>query len=287
MPYTVTGPDGKVHTFPDGTPAQAAIDALSKQYKGSFSALAPASGLPEGGSPTVASGAVMPSMQSTPPYVSDEDAMTLGLSMVLPTSGMRALQNTPGHAMRVEMAKKTADNLASLEEKQRAGMQILKGLDMVRKTVHGAPDDVLQNAIGPTASSPWFQGTRRTISGLVPGPVTPYDESYNLNNLLHHDIHGLVTQFMTAGKALNMSDERQKAFEATMADMLKATNRDDLNRVAEHADAIIRSSFGLPMKEIPEERRRTETPASADKIYVNPNTGEKIKWNGSAWEKVQ
>jgi len=292
MPITVNGPDGKVHSFPDGTTGEQINAQMSSIYGGSGS-LNPM-GLPSAGDPTAASGAVMPSMGTTPAYNTPEDKMNIGLSMILPAGSVRALQNTPGHIYRVEQAKKAADNLASLEEKQRAGQQVLSGLDMIRHTVKTAPDDVLTNAIGPMVSSPWLQGARRTAAGVATATVpywTPYDQSYNLNNLLHHDVHGLVTQFMAAGKAVNMSDARQEAFNATMADMLKATNRDDLNKIADHADFIIRSSFGLPKREQEKQDKaamvnggdeKGAAQSATPKVYVNPQTGEKIRWDAQS-----
>ncbi len=296
MPVLVNGPDGKQHSFPDGTTAEEVNAQLSKVYGGGglASAMEPGEGaLPKAGDPTAAAGNIMPSMATAPVYNTPEDVQNLGLSMILPPGAVRTMQNTPGHAYRVQQAKDVAKNMASLEEKQRAGQQILGGLNMVRHTIGNAPDDVLSNAIGPTVSNPWVQGMRRTVSGLVPGPWTPYDQSYNLSNLLHHDIHGLITQFIAAGKSANMSDARQEAFNATMQDMLRATNRDDLNKVADHAEFIIRSSFGLPQpkKETPDATTApgTDPNAVAAQVYVNPKTGEKIRWDAQAkaWAPVQ
>lgn len=286
MPQAV-GPDGQLHSFPEGTPPEVMTEQLSKIY-GVQGTLTHGSALPEAGDPTAAAGAVMPGMQVTPDYNTDEDWANIGLTAAMsPRSLGMALMNTPGHAARVAQAKDTAHNLAALGEKQRAGGQILDGLNMVRHTVNMADDATLSNAIGPTVSAPWLQGARRTIAGLVPGPVTPYDQSYNLNNLLHHDIHGLVQQFIAAGKAANMSDSRQAAFEATMADMLRATNRDDLNKVADHAEFIIKSSFGLPHKKPGEVGAGAgANGASAGRVYQNAQ-GQKIQWDGQQWQPVQ
>src|SRR5262249_16208256 len=262
----VEGPTGKLHYYPAGTDTNFINKDLSQRYagelglnKGQLGALSPVTGqsaLPRGGQATPATGAVMPSMQKIPDYLTSDDWLNIGLASILPRGTMSIIRDTPGHQMRTAYGKKIGEDMAQLEESQRAGLQVLQGLRMIGETANSADDATLNRAIGPFTSNKWFQGARRAAflpADLVMDPHNvPYDASYNLNNILRHDTHGLVTTFMkTAAKGMNMSDARQEAFADTMGAMLNATNRDDFNRILKHAEWIIRDSYGLPDNAMP------------------------------------
>lgn len=239
-------------------------------------------GLPAAGDTTAVSGAMMPAMTAaTPPYQSAEDRANIGLSMVLPPGAISALQNTPGHAYRMEQAKGAAEANKNLEESQRVGTNILRSFAQLANKFESAPDDILQRAIGPrnTAeleeTSPTFiPFTHIPIPGLsgpttvdpktklaVSGKITPVHreailnpddplaaQAWDLQNLFGHDVHGITNAFMSgAGKSINMSDTRQEAFDATMRDFMKATNREEAKQILEHAKGIIANDFGIPM----------------------------------------
>lgn len=283
MPIEIEGPDGKVHSFADGTMPDVIDKQMSSLYGGgSLSPFSP-QGLPGAGDRTPAAGAVMPSSQSVPPYQTAEDQRNIGLSMLLPRGSVQALQNTPGHAMRMEYAKKVGGDQAALEERQRAGTQVLSMLHQLGETAdEGAKTGALDKAIGPTLGSPTVQ----TWMQRVPVLAGHYEQGYNLNNQLMHDIHGLTTAFIaSAGKSgVNMSDARQEAFAETMGAMMRATSKEEFDKIKHDAERIIASTFGLTPGAMP--KKPTPPPADAQ-VYVNPSTGEKIQWNGSQWMKVK
>lgn len=246
-----------------------------------YSVAQPPQGLPQSGDPTVTHGAFMPALSSdTPPYQTAEDKANLALSTILPRGAIQALQNTPGHAFRMEQAKKSAETQSQLEQAQNAGRKILQSYAQLRSKFDTAPNEVLQAAIGPrnTAeleeTSPTFiPFTHIPIPGFsgpttvdpqtnlpIAGKITPVQRAaildpnnkdaaaaWNLQNLFSHDVHGLTNAFMSgAGKSLNLSDARQEAFDATMRDFMRATNREEAAQILDHAKGIISNDFGIP-----------------------------------------
>lgn len=241
----------------------------------------PSQGLPQRGDATVTNGAFMPALSSnTPPYQTSEDRANIGLSMILPKGAVQALQNTPGHAFRMEQAKKAAETQSQLEQAQNAGRKILQSYAQLRTKFDTAPDDVLSAAIGPrnTAELPeesptfipfthipipfmWGPTTVDPKTNLpIAGKLTPVQraaivnpddaaaaKAWDLQNLFSHDVHGLTNAFMSgAGKSLNLSDARQEAFDATMRDFMRATNRKEAAQILDHAKGIISNDFGIP-----------------------------------------
>lgn len=287
MPIEVEGPDGQVKSFPDGTSHEEINRQMSQSYGGKSGALAP-QGLQKPGQATAASGAVMPSMQSIPDYVTDEDFDKLILSKMFPHA-QQLIQKTPGYIAREELAKKVGQNLGSLEERQRGGTQVL---DMLQQLGHTADEggSTLDSAIGPLNASPAFQRAREAANVW---DIMGTRKGYDLHNQLTHDIHGLTTAFISAaGKGgIQMSDARQKAFEETMGAMMKATSKKEFDKIKVDADRIIRGTFGLqPGAAVsPTQSTRATQPAAPKpqgQIYHNPTTGEKIQWDGKAWQKV-
>jgi len=178
-------------------------------------------------------------------------------------AGAQDLLNAdPTYQERKAQSTKLGDDAAARSQARRTGINILKSYATLKDSFDNADDSTLTRAIGPGIQNPYFQAGRRIVSGVLTAPMTigaelagkefpvPYDASYNLNNLLHHDVHGLTNSFMTGGgKSLNLSDARQAAFDSTMADFMKATNRTEAQKVLDHAKGIISNDFGLTPEE--------------------------------------
>lgn len=286
MPQEIEGPDGKIHTFPDGATDEQINSQMSRVYggRGVLEAYAP-----RAGDATPASGAVMPSMQGTPSYRTREDNVNLALGVMYPHM-QQIIQNTPGHKQRMSQAEVVGKNLGNLEERQRGGLQVLEMLNKLGHTAdEGHASGNLDSAIGPIDASPTFQ----RIRAAIPGIGSYYEKPYNLHNQLSHDIHGLTTAFISsAGKGgITMSDARQKAFEETMGAMMKATNKEEFDKIKKDAEDIIKGTFGLAPGATVEPSRSARTapppPASTGgQRYINPQTKEVIEWNGREWKKV-
>lgn len=280
MPIEVTGPDGKVHSFPDGSSHDQINQQMTSVYGGAGS-LQPTGGLPRTGDPTAASGAVMPGMGDFPAYATPEDRTNIALSMILPRGSIQALQNTPGHVNRIEYAKKVGDQTATLEDRQRVGLNILRSYAQLRNKFDAAPDEVVSGAIGPrnvaelNETSPTFLPfTNIPIPGLsgpttvdpktksaITGNITPVQRAailnpddpkaaaaWNLQNLLGHDVHGITTALMAGGgKGMQMSDVRQKAFDSAMRDFMQSGDRKSASEILDHAKGLIANDFNIPM----------------------------------------
>lgn len=260
MPIEIEGPDGKMHTFPTGTPMEQVQAQMTRVYGG-----AGARGLPQAGASTPTAGSMQPSSQTVPPYFQDEDEQNLMMAKVLggPKAVADAIQRTPGHQYRVTQATEVAKTQAAVEAAQRTGSNILKSYAQLMNKFNQMPDDVVENAIGPQNVTPYSQYTP-LIGGMTKPEAAaaywwmPYgvpglngeaaDKAWNAQNLLSHDVHGLTNAMMSgAGKSLNMSDKRQEVFESAMRDFMKATNRKDAKEILDHAKGIIANDFGIPM----------------------------------------
>lgn len=288
MPIEVEGPDGRVHPFPDNTPHEQINQFMSQQYGGQGS-LSPVQ--PQAGQATAASGAVMPNMQSVPAYHTDEDRKNIGLGFLFPHMGP-IIQNTPGHALRMEAAKTAGKNLGQLEERQRAGLQVLDALNLLKETADdGHKAGNLGSAIGPIESNQTLQKVRAAI----PVVGNYYEPSYNLNNRLNHAVHGLVTEFVASASkgGITMSDARQKAFEETMGAMLHSTSKEEFDKIAHDAERIIKGTFGLAPGVKQESTRSSRVDAPADgavrQQFMNNQTGqlETFELRNGQWAKVQ
>lgn len=194
--------------------------------------------LPAPGDPTAASGAVMPSMQTTPEYYTDEDKRNIALGIVAPRA-LSAIQQSPGHLIRTEQAKMVGKEMGQLEERQRAGRQILQTLGQLGAT---ADDPNIDGAIGPYNTLPGAQAAK----SLIPG-----NKSYDLNNRLNHDVEGLVTSFISSASrsGMTMSDKRQEAFKNTMGAMMRATSKPEFDKIMSDATNIIANTFNIPTEE--------------------------------------
>ncbi len=290
MAIEVVGPDGKMHTFPDDTPTDKINEQMSSVYGGAGT-LAPSAGLQSAGQQTAAQGAIMPNLQTVPPYQSKEDWSNIAMSQLLPGAA-GVIQNTPGHKYRMTMAEQSAKNLSGLEERQRAGVQVLQMLGQLGHTAdEGHAAGSLDQAIGPVDSSPTFQRVRAAL----PVIGNYYEKPYNLHNQLMHDIHGLTTAFVSAaGKSgITMSDARQAAFEETMGAMMKATNKQEFDKIKVDAERIIANTFGLESPPLPQKRGeghgQQKAPERFRQTFRNQQTGtlEEFEWTGTQWQKVK
>lgn len=301
MPIEVEGPDGRVHTFPDNTDQGAIMAQMASLYGGGPGGSLRPQSLPRAGDATAASGAIMPSMASTPPYMSNEDWDRVMLSQMFPNA-QGTIANTPGAQFRTAQAQAAGKNLAELEERQRAGRHMLNLLHGLVGNVASTPDPnrpndptarvahpALDAAIGPLNSRDWWQSGREIANvGNIMGTRAGYD----LHNRLSHGIHALTTAFTSAAKAGNMSNDRQAVFTDTMGAMMHATNYDDFMRILADADHFIRENFGLaPGANVPRQPSRTATAAPAGpqrEQFRNRQTGkmETFQWNGQSWDKV-
>lgn len=287
MGIEVEGPDGQVHTFPDGTSNEQINSQMSQKY-GSGGSLQPQE--PRAGDATPASGAIMPGMQSVPGYRSAEDWDQLALTKMFPHAAS-VIQNTPGHQQRIEQARTVGKNLGNLEERQRGGLKVLDMLHQLGETAdEGHRDGNLESAIGPLESSAIFQKAR----AIVPGLGSYYDKAYNLHNQLNHDIEGLVTAFISAaGKGgINMSDARQKAFHETMGAMMNATSKEEFDKIKKDAERIIKGTFdlapGAKVDPTNSSRSTVKPPQPVRQQFRNKTTGaiETMEWDGKQWHRV-
>lgn len=256
MPIEIEGPDGRLHTFADGTPVDSIRSQMTQTYGGQQS-----KGLAPAGSATPAAGSMMPSSQTVPQYFTREDDENLLMAKVLggPKAVADAIQRTPGHQYRVTNATKLAEQQANIEGAQRTGTNILKSYAQLYNKFNKAEDETLNNAIGPANMKPYSEYVPFVGGMTSPEAKAAYwwmpkwdseaaEKSWNLQNLMMHDVHGLTNAFMSgAGKSLNMSDKRQEVFESAMKDFMKATNKAAAKEILDHAKGIIANDFGIPM----------------------------------------
>jgi hypothetical protein len=322
----VEGPDGQVHTFPSGTPDDQIISYFGGKGKlQTIQSPAPATALPGPGDPSAVNGAIMPSLQSTPPYQTAEDRANIALSTLLPRGSVQALQNTPGHAYRMEQAKKAADTVEETENRQRLGATVLRSIAQLQDSFQNTPDDVLKGAIGPRNTKPYSEHLP-FIGGMTdPQAATAYSmmpnftgspsakKSWEAQNLFGHDVNGIVTAIMQGGKSINMSDARQQAYTSTVKDFLSQPDRRSAQEILDHLKGIVANDFNLPpykanqimrehMADIQLEKAKAQhaaatgaapqsqqTAAPTVRQFRNKATGaiENFQWNGSQWQKAQ
>lgn len=317
-PIKVRGPDGAIHPFAAGTTQEQINASMSSRYS-------PSGGLPEAGAATPQAGAVQPYNQNVPSYITPED---WGNIMAVAALGQKnrsigqAIQGTPGHVYRVELAKKVADEVARRQDAQFAGSQILKSYAQLLDRFNNTSEADLKGAIGPYNTKPykdWIPFVGGMTAPEAKAAYTPSivdkgaESAWNAQNLFGHDVHGITNAFITNAKNLNMSDDRQRAFDATMRDFMKSTNRAAAAEILEHAKHIIANDFGLPMstangivnqylKDMKRQREAAAAQGAAPtgggpgatgaaphrERVKNTKTGEMetLEWDGKTWKKV-
>lgn len=297
MTIKVTDPDGKEHEFADGT-SDAAINAeMQRRWatRGAPAAPAPTPLTGPGKMPpgTVPSGlSARPTFDvQMPPLSADaqryermRDFGGITGNRALEAAGKSGLESDPTF----EARKKHAVGIGELNKERSAqrdqGANILRSFAQLRHAFDEAPDDVIAGSIGPYNLSKYSQYTP-LVSGMtypqamvaypwlnrVPGygtgsPAAAAD-NLNMQKLLGHDVHSLVTAFMTGAKGLNLSDARQQAFEAAMGDFMHAADRKGATKILEHTKGIIANDFGITHDEadalIEQERARIKEKKSS------------------------
>ena len=183
-------------------------------------------------------------------------------------------------------AQETAKNRAGLVDRQRAGAHVEAQLNRLVDTIKGAPDDMLEGAIGPYNTTPYasyipFMGGHtvpelRAITGNAFGYNKTASAPYDLQIQINHLVDGLTTAFISSASrtGMTMSDSRQRAFEDTMGRMRKATNRNDVYKIANHARGIIRDVFGV--EDVSAERQGGPVPTEGDAPVVTKSEFEKL-----------
>lgn len=307
MPIEIEGPDGKRHSYPDGTPDDAIKRDMQVIYRGFKGAPPP----PKAGDQTALTGPLAsPRMQTVQPYQSDEDWNQIALAAALGEKNrgiIQAIQSTPGRQQRMKEAEAVGAAQGKYQELQRHGAANMRLLDQIRATFNEADPQTQSAAIGPQnttrmpAKQPLMIGgyaipfmeqptTVDPRTGIPYGEemtpvlrnaiVKPNDEqaqkAWNLQNRLEHDIEGLTTKFiMTAGAGANMSDARQKAFTDTIGAMIKASSPEEFHNIANDAENILRETFGLSM------------PQASNLPGINPAAAQELMKDTSARKRQQ
>lgn len=219
------------------------------------------------------------------------------------------INQSPAHEGAREYQKGLAKEAAALDERRRAGGQVmsqLQALGDAANEMYGSDKNAFLGAIGPYNTTPYMDKLP-VIGGMtVPKATAAYGgdgKAWNVQNRLQHMIHGLTTSFVaSAGKGLNMSDSRQQAFEETMGAMMKATNKEEFDKITHDAADIIRKTFHLPEEkaravvqnmgaQMQAEQGRlpgfsaAAAPMARPRAH-NPKTGVTLEWNGSAWVRA-
>lgn len=280
MPIEIQGPDGKLHSYPDGTSDDAIKSDMRVIYRGP-QGQAPAP--QRAGDPTALTGPIAsPRMQTVQPYQNQEDWNQIALAAALGEKNrgiIQALQQTPGRLQRVKEAEAVGTAQGKFQELQRHGAANLRLLDQIRATFNEAEPDTQRGAIGPENTTKMPAKRPLMVGGYAipfteqpttvdPRTGMPYAEemtpvkrnaivnqndeksrkAWDLQNRLEHDIEGLTTKFiMTAGAGANMSDARQKAFTDTIGAMIKAKTPEEFHNIANDAENILRETFGISM----------------------------------------
>lgn len=275
MAVEVEGPDGKVHAFPDGTPS----DEIHQKMTGIYGN--PKSGLPAAGTPTPTAGAVMPGSQTVPGYMTSEDMENVMRAKLLggPRAAATALEQAPGLVYQREYGKKVAGNQAALEDRQRAGFDILPGIDQLRRMVREANDVDWKNAAGPynaqkqpASNEVWLSPSAWRAPEMTPTQARASygwsagdkqnQDAWRLQNEMEHLIGAVTDQYVAAvGKGVAGSDARMELFKDLMRRMMTAPTRAEAEKILDTAEASARNTFHLPTN--PEGHKATQVPPGA------------------------
>jgi hypothetical protein len=221
---------------------------------------------PPAGAPTAASGAVSPSMQSNPSYFSPEDRAIYRTALLNPRAAA-ALEKTPGFIQRKTEAETVGKELGSLQERQRGGGDILKGMDTLTDLINSSDDETLSGAIGPnnyarvtpsavapldynawTAPKPdkYEDLPTRAKANYMYNKTPQAEKAYNLQNSIDHLTSTLTDEFIGATNGIKMSDSRQAEFKAAIGALRDSTTKEEALKIAKTARAMIENTFHLP-----------------------------------------
>lgn len=256
MTIEITGPDGKVHTFADGTSPFQINAAMTARYAAPQPAAAPQGPVlsesygqaPPGTYP----GRMTP--QQTAPDVSmvplSEEAQRAMKALRYnqfrgDRAGVSAANDTllrdPTYQARAAQAKKMGEDAASLQSKQAAGTRVLQAFNEMTRKVDAwreyAPD-LFNAATGPWNSNETFQSaTGWTNRG-----------AQDLNTMLHHDIGRLVALYRempSSGKGTG-SDAQDANFQNAIGHWMKSPSPEGAMAILESAKNLIKDKGGLP-----------------------------------------
>lgn len=186
----------------------------------------------------------------------------------LEMAGKQGLDADPSYEARKAQSVDMGKSAAVRAEAKRAGAQILKSFAKLEHSFDTADDPTLLGAIGPYNTTPYAENhipgpELFTAPGMTPpqaaaayrGSYRPVSrngnpDSWDLQNLFSHDVHGITTSvMMNAGRGLNPSDKRQEAIDSAMRDFMKSTDRKSAKQVLDHARNIIINDYGLTQEE--------------------------------------
>jgi hypothetical protein len=271
MPINIEDPDGKMHAFADGTPDHVINAEMSRRWAAkSQPQAAPPSPLqgpgqmPPGTVPSTMT--AKPTIEADMVPLSNEAQRAQKLMLYGAISGNKTMEATgkalweqdPTAEARKKQSIDMGANAARRAEMKSAGENILKSYAKLLHTFDETPEDILHGAIGPYNTKPYMSHLP-LIGGMTPpeaaaayrlmpgGTGSPnVIESYNKQKLLGHLVGGVTNALMAnAGKGLNMSDTRQKSFEAALQDFMHATDKKSAAEILNDARAIIQNDFGL------------------------------------------
>lgn len=297
MTITIKGPDGRVHSFEDSTPPEAIHAEMQKNY--------PSPGLPQPGQRTPAAGAVMPGSQTFPQYHTDTDWENVLAAKIIggPRAAATALEQAPGLVHQREYAKKIADNQANLEERQRAGLDILPGIDALRDMVAKAKDEDWKYAAGPynaqkqpASNEVWLSPSAWRAPEMTPTQARAsygwgannqeYQRQWKLQNDMEHLVGALTDQYVaSAGKVAAGSDARMELFKDLMKRMMFAPTKEDAMHILETAEASARNTFHLPHKQ-PDTKTKGPPGASRENPLAVKTPTDARRYPSGTWIRL-
>jgi hypothetical protein len=201
------------------------------------------------------------------------DLMVVGGALnnrALESAGQGLLNADPTHEFRKKQAEGMGQSAAQRADAKRAGHYVLKSLAQIYGTMNDpANQEKLPNALGPFNNTPlddaytfdpttWWRHKGMTPPQAaaasrwynVPARMIGDSSAWDLQNRLQHQTEALVTDFMgSAGKGLNMSDSRQKAFSDAVGKFMQSTNRPEAVKVLDDAKMMIANMFGMTPEE--------------------------------------
>jgi hypothetical protein len=222
--------------------------------------------------PQAQPGLTLPNAPSAPsyqavtgqPYLTNADWMNV-MTDIFTNGGKnmsQILNNAPAHKGAQTYQEGLGKNAAALDERKRAGSEVIPGINELRAMISSASDADWKTAMGPyntsqqppSAEVPFSLGAWRsdkmtpTQARAAFAPSDANAKAWNLQNQVNHLVNALTEQYVAAaGKGgINMSDARQKVFEETMGALRGATTRQEALKILGTAENTTRNVFGLP-----------------------------------------
>lgn len=288
MSIEITGPDGKVHAFADGTSSEQINAAMTARYA------APAAPVePQGPALTGTYGQTPPGTypgrmtpQPTAPDasmvpLSDEAGKALKALRYNQFKGDRAgvsaandtLLRDPTYQARAAQAKKMGEDAASLQSKQAAGARVLQAFNEMTQKVNAWKDhapDLFNAATGPWNSNEHVQNwTGWANRG-----------GQALNTMLHHDVGRLVALYRempSSGKGAG-SDAQDANFKEAIGHWMAAPDPESAMAILQSAKNLIKDKAGLPYEFDTEGRPLDPKDVAAINRYAKRKIDAKSKY---------